>query len=336
MKALRLYDIHDLRLENVPEPQTAPGEIRLRTASVGICGSDMHYFNEGGTTGSLNLTRPLVLGHEFSAWIDEGPQKGQLVAVDPALPCGHCEFCREGNPNFCSHLKFAGAEDTDGALQEYLVWPQTALFPLPEGVTPQEGALLEPLGIAIHALRLGKVLPGMNVGVFGTGVIGLLMVQMAQLAGASRIFATDRLSNRLEYAGGYGATDLLLADGTEAEQILSKTQGRGLDVVFEAAGDDGLAVEAAVQSAKRGATVVLIGIPTEDRVSFSASAARRRGLTIKLARRMKHTYPTAIQLVTRGRVDLKSLITDEFPLAQFQTAFEIAANRSGLKVLVNF
>ena len=300
METLRFYDIHDLRLENMPIPQPAPGEIRLKIASVGICGSDIHYYNEGGTE-SQKPDHSLILGHEFSAWIDEGPRKGQLVAVDPALPCGHCEFCLEGNPNLCSSIKFAGAENTNGALREYLAWPESALYPLPAGMTPQEGAMLEPLGVAIHAVRLGKVEPGMSVGIFGSGVIGLLTIQMARLSGASRIIATDRLAHRLAFAKKCGATEVFQADGKEAQKILTATNTRGLDVVFEAAGDDGDAVETAIQSAKNGATAVLIGIPSNDRTSFSASAARRRGLTIKLVRRMKHTYPTAIRLVSGGQ-----------------------------------
>ena len=328
MKSLRFHDIQDLRLEDAENPVPISGEIRLKTASVGICGSDIHYFHEGSTDGK-KLEHPLVLGHEFSAWIDEGPNKGQLVAVDPALSCGQCEFCQEGNPNFCTELRFSGSEGTDGALREYLTWPETAIYPLPSGFTPQEGAMLEPLGVAIHATRLGKIKPGMSVGVLGSGAIGLLTIQMAKLAGASRIFATDRLDHRLAYAQRCGATDVLRSDGNEAESILAKTSGRGLDVVFEAAGDDGAAVETGIESAKRGATVVLIGIPSKDETTFSASAARRRGLTIKIVRRMKHTYPTAIQLVSRGQVGLKSLITHEFTLSEYQAAFETAADRQG-------
>jgi L-iditol 2-dehydrogenase len=335
MKAIRFFDVHDLRLEELPKPKPETGKTLLKTASVGICGSDVHYYQEGGT-GSLQIDHPLILGHEFSASVVNGPQAGQLVAVDPALPCGHCEFCLEGNPNFCENLAFAGSEDTNGGLREYLNWPQRALYPLPENFTPQEGAMLEPLGVAIHSLRLGKVFPGMAIGVFGTGPIGLLTIQMARLAGAGRIFATDHLSSRLEYARESGATDVLLADGSEAGQILKATGGRGLDVTFEAAGDDGAAVETAVESSKRGSTVVLIGIPSEDTTSFTASAARRRGLTIKLVRRMKHTYPTAIRLVAQGAVDLKSLITHEYPLAQFDQAFQTAARREGIKVFINF
>ena len=335
MKTIRFYDVGDLRLEETPKPTPGPGEILLRTASVGICGSDVHYFQEGGT-GSLQLDHPLILGHEFSAWIESGPNKGQLAAVDPALPCGLCEFCLEGNPNFCKHLQFAGAEDTDGALQEFMAWPEEAVFPLPVKFSPEEGAMLEPLGVAIHALGLGDVTPGMNVGVFGTGPIGLLTIQMAKLAGAAQIFATDKLSHRLKLAQECGASDVLLADGNEAAKILSATADRGLDVTFEAAGDDGAAVETAIKTAKRGAAVVLIGIPSKDETRFTASVARRRGLTIKLARRMKNTYPTAIKLVDRGMIDLQKVITSRYPLTEFNEAFKVAANREGAKVMINF
>ncbi len=335
MKAIKFYGIKDLRMEDIPAPEAQPGTIQLKTASVGICGSDVHYYNEGGT-GSLSLDHPLILGHEFSARIAEGPNKGQLAAVDPALPCGKCEYCRKGHPNFCQNLAFAGAEDKDGALQEVLNWPESAVFPLTGLISPQEAAMLEPLGVAIHALRLGKVFPGMDVGVFGTGPVGLLTIQMARAAGASRIFATDRLSERLEMAKTCGATDILLADGDEAKTIQQKTHGRGLDVAFEAAGDDGTAVETAIQSSKRGGTAVLIGIPNEDHTTFTASAARRRGLTIKLARRMKHTYPTAIKLIETQQVNLKPLITHQYNLMDYEAAFKTAAARQGIKVFINF
>jgi L-iditol 2-dehydrogenase len=335
MKAIRLYGINDLRFDDISLPTPRTNEVLLQTMSVGVCGSDVHYLQEGGT-GSLQLDRPLILGHEFSAKIADGPQKGTLVAVDPALNCGVCEFCKEGNPNFCVNLKFAGSEDTDGAMRTYLAWPRNALYPLPSVMTSEEGAMLEPLGIAIHALRLGKVFPGMDVGVFGTGPIGLLTIMMAKLAGAGRIFATDRLTDRLKVAKECGATDVFQADGNEVDPILSAAGYRGLDVTFETAGDDGSAVETAVGTTKRGGTTVLVGIPSEDITQFTASAARRRGLTIKLSRRMSNTYPLSIRLVSRGQINLKPLITHTYPLEAYQHAFQIAADRQGIKVLINF
>jgi L-iditol 2-dehydrogenase len=335
MKAIRLYGINDLRIDDIALPNPQTHEVLLQTMSVGVCGSDVHYFQEGGT-GSMNLDRPLILGHEFSAQIASGPDQGTLVAVDPALNCSVCEFCIEGNPNFCVNLRFAGSEDTDGAMQTFLAWPCQAVYPLPSIMTPEEGAMLEPLGIAIHALRLGKVFPGMDVGVFGTGPIGLLTIMMAKLAGAGRIFATDKLPDRLKAAQECGATHVFLADGNEAPPILSATGNRGLDVTFETAGDDGSAVETAIETAKRGGTTVLVGIPSEDVTQFTASAARRRGLTIKLSRRMKNTYPLSIRLVSTGQINLKPLITHTFTLEAYQQAFQTAADRQGIKVLINF
>ena len=335
MKAIRLYGINDLRIEDVPLPIPQANEVLLQTMSVGVCGSDVHYFQEGGT-GSVHMDCPLILGHEFSAIIASGPDQGTLVAVDPALNCGVCEFCKEGNPNFCVNLKFAGSEDTDGAMQTFLAWPRKAIYPLPPNMTPEEGAMLEPLGIAIHALRLGKIFPGMDVGVFGTGPIGLLTIMMAKRAGAGRIFATDRLTDRLKMALECGATHMFLADGNETDPILSATGNRGLDVTFETAGDDGSAVETAIGTAKPGGTTVLVGIPSEDITQFTASAARRRGLTIKLSRRMKNTFPLSIRLVSTGQINLKPLITHTFPLEAYQHAFQTAANRQGIKVMINF
>ena len=196
--------------------------------------------------------------------------------------------------------------------------------------------MLEPLGVAIHALRLGDVFPGMDVGVFGAGPIGLLTIQLAKLSGAARIFATDKLNHRLEIARECGATDTLLADGNEAEKILSASNGRGLDVNFEAAGDDGSAVESAVITSKRGATVVVIGIPSIDETRFTASASRRKGLTIKISRRMINTYPTAIRMVSNQMVDLSPLITHQYPMQEFKKAFKAAVNRQGGKVFINF
>lgn len=335
MKSIRLHNPFDLRCEDEPLPTPGDNELLLKTASVGICGSDIHYYHVGGTDGSL-IKRPLVLGHEFSAFIYSGVNKGQLVSVDPALPCNACEFCLEGNPNFCKDLDFAGSEGVDGGLREYLSWPKSALYPLPAGITPEEGAMLEPLGVAIHALRLGKVFPGMDVGVFGTGPIGLLTIQMAKLAGAARIFATDRLSHRLDFAVKCGATDIHLADGNETKSIRSKTGGRGLDVTFETAGDDGGAVETAINCSKSGATCVLVGIPSKDKTRFTASAARKKGMTLKLSRRMKNTYPLAIKLLSARMVNLKPLITHRYSLMDHKSAFEMAASRKGIKVFINF
>lgn len=332
MKALRIHGIHDLRLAEEPIPEAKDGEALLRVTAVGVCGSDVHWFSEGGI-GSDKLKEPLILGHEFAAVVESGPLKGKRVAVEPAIPCGECEFCLEGNPNVCQHIRFAGTVGVDGALREYMTWPQENLFPIPDSMSDAEGTLLETLGIGIHAVGLGHVRPGMTVGVYGSGPVGLVTMQMAKAAGASRIFVTDKLSSRLEMARELGATDVFLADGNEAAQIWNATGKRGVDVAFEAAGFEE-AVDTAIETAKPAGRAVLIGIPVEDRTTFRASSSRRKGLTIMICRRMKLTYPRAIRLVEAGQIDLRSMVSHEMPLSDYEKAFETAERRDGIKTVI--
>lgn len=301
----------------------------VRVKAVGICGSDLHWFSEAGI-GDAQLTHPLVLGHEFAGETEDG----ERVAVDPAIPCGECEFCQRGHPNLCERMVFAGHAEQDGALREWLAWPRKQLFPLPESLTCEDGAMLEPLGVAIYAVDLAKLRPGMTVGVFGCGPIGLLIVQLARISGASTILATDVLPHRAEAAKRLGAHDAYLVEaGHGGGEMRAATRGRGVDVAFEVAGEQE-AVDDAFAAVLPGGKVILTGIPSEDRTSFSASVARRKGLTIKLVRRMKHTYPRAIELVSKGLVDVRSLVTHRFPLAGAREAFRVAARREGLKVMI--
>ena len=333
MKTLRLHKTADLRLHDEPVPTANPGEALLKVGAVGICGSDIHWYAEG-STGSNAITTPFVLGHEFAGVVTAGDLEGQRVAVEPEVPCNVCEFCLEGNPNLCRDHYFAGQAPQDGAMREYMSWPVHNLFPLPEELNDEDGAMLEPLGIAIHTVDLGKVKPGMTVGVYGCGTIGLLTLQVARAAGASRIIATDKLPHRLAAAQALGATDTFTADGdSENAMIREATHGRGVDVAFETAGDND-AVETAVETAKPGARVVLCGIPSDNRTAFQASPARQKGLTIKMVRRMKHTYPRAITLVQTGQVDVRSIITHRYSLDQYAEAFSMAERQEGIKVIL--
>lgn len=329
MKVLRLHGARDLRLQTESGPMPGSGESLLRVTAVGLCGSDLHWW-DGAGLGDAQLDQPLVLGHEFAGEVQPG---GQRVAVDPAAACGVCEFCVEGNPNFCDAVHFAGHGLDDGALREYMSWPTRCLFPLPDTLSDADGVMLEPLGVAIHAVDLAHLKPGMTVGVFGCGPIGLLVLQVARLAGATRLIATDKLPHRLKVARSLGATVFQADAGRESAQVLAETGGRGLDVAFDVAGEKE-AVESAIACARRGSRVILIGIPSDDRTSFSASVARHKGLTLKLCRRMKHTYPRAIHLVESGLVDVRSLVSHRFPLQEFERAFAVAQRREGLKVII--
>lgn len=332
MRVVRLHGQADLRITDEPEPHAGDGEGLVRVTAVGICGSDLHWF-EGGGIGETRVERPLVLGHEFAGEIERGGER-RVVAVDPAVPCECCEHCIEGNVNFCEQIRFAGHGDDDGALRQLMSWPSRCLVELPAAMDAVDGAMLEPLGVAIHAVDLGKVVTGATVGVFGCGPIGLLTMQVARAAGATRIIATDPLEHRLEAAIAHGATEAFQsAGGAEIPRVIDATGGRGVDVAFEAAGEDE-AVAAAVESARAGARVVLIGIPSNDSTSVSASTARRKGLTLKWVRRMKHTYPRAIALVESGVIDVRSMVSHRFPLEEYDKAFGVALRREGLKVVI--
>lgn len=333
MKTLRLHGAGDLRLEEEDPLQAGPGEELVRVAAVGICGSDLHWYQESGI-GDAVLTRPLVLGHEAGGTIAEGPRAGLRVAVDPAVPCDSCEQCLAGHQHLCPHLRFAGHGTNDGLLRELAPWPSRLLVPIPNALDETDAAMLEPLGVALHAVRLAAIRPGAAVGVFGCGPIGLFIVQLARASGAATIVATDLLAHRLDAAREMGATRAeLVAGGEERARLLEATAGRGCDVGFEVAGEDD-ALETALALAAPASTVVVVGIPASDRTQFTASVARRKGLTIKLSRRMNRVYPTAIRIVEAGLVDVRSMVTSTYPIGEFDAAFATAAKRDGLKVVI--
>jgi len=332
--AARLYGTRDIRAVTEPVPVPGPGEELVRVTAVGICGSDLHWFAEGGI-GDARLGAPLVIGHEAAGVIETGPRAGQRVAIDPAVPDGTCELCLAGHRNLCPSVAFCGHGTTDGALRQFLAWPGHLLHPLPDALSDADGAMLEPLGVGVHALDLGHQRIASTVAVLGCGPIGLCLVQLARAAGATLVVAADPLAHRREAAARLGADVVLPADPAAFTAGLAEaTRGRGVDVVYEAAGTDA-AVALAVDAARPGARVVLAGIPDADHTSFSASTARRKGLTLVMVRRMKEVYPRSTALVERGLVDVRSVVTHTFALGDVAAAFGTAVAREGLKVIVD-
>ena len=266
-----------------------------------------------------------MLDHEGAGVIAEGPRRGERVAIDPAIPCGTCRACRDGYRNLCYRIRFSGHGDTDGMLREVMAWPSDLLHPLPDGVSDADGAMLEPLGVAIHSADLGHLPFAGTASVIGCGPIGLLLVQVLKAAGASSVLAVEPLAHRREAAARLGADQVHdPAAGLDEARV---------DVAFEAAGNND-AVALAMASVRPGGRVVLAGIPDDDAIRFGAALARRKGLTIAMVRRMNEVYPRAIGLTARGVVDLGSVVTSRFSLGQVQQAFADGARRTGLKVVV--
>ena len=329
--AARLHSVGDLRVEQVAEPPApADGWSTVAVTSVGLCGSDLHWFTDGGT-GEVTLDRPVVPGHELAGRALDGPYAGRRVAVDPAIPCGACEQCRAGHGNLCPDVRFAGHAGLDGGLQERLVWPDHLLFPLPDDLSDDAGALLEPLGVAIHAVGVAHVHPGHDVLVVGGGPIGVLTAAVARRTGAARVVVSEPLAHRRETARRFGA-DVAVAPEEASSAVDELTGGRGVDVVIEMAGADD-AIGTAVACARPGARIALGGIPSLPWSSFPAAPARRKGLTFAMVRRMHETYPRAIELATSG-IDLDALVSDRFSLADAPLAFTHAVARTGNKTVI--
>ena len=332
MLVARLHRVGELRLGSEPVPAPGPGTSLVRVRAVGICGSDLHWWGEAGI-GDAVLDHPLVLGHEAAGIIEDGPRRGERVAIDPAIPCGVCRCCLDGYRNLCTRIVFAGHGGQDGFMREFVAWPSARLHRLPDELSDAEGAVLEPLGVAIHALDLGHLRIGATAAVVGCGPIGLLLVQLLRSAGAVPVVGVDPLAHRRDAARRYGAEAVVDPAALGAETALRELAHGGVDTAFEIAGTDE-AVQLAMAAVRPGGRVVLAGIPRDDWTRFRASIARRKGLTIAMVRRMNEVYPRAIDLAVRGRVDLAPLVTHRFPLAAAAEAFQLAEQRRGLKVII--
>jgi L-iditol 2-dehydrogenase len=335
MLALRLHADGELSLAEEPVPIPGTGEALIRVTAVGLCGSDRHWMVEQAI-GDAVLGDPLILGHEFAGFVETGRYAGRRVAVDPADPCGSCELCRSGNSNLCQAMRFAGHGQTDGALRQWLAWPEACLYLVSERVADPVAALVEPLAVALHGLDLGHLRPAESVAVIGSGPIGVLLVALARRAGASVVVATDPLRHRLELAAAFGATATVEVSpsGGQAGALLEASGDRGFDLVLEAAGGDD-AVEAAIEVARPGSRVILVGIPSDDRMTITASVARRKGLTLKFARRSTpDTFRRAVDLADSGELDLGRLVSRRVSLENAGEALPGFIARDGMKVVI--
>jgi L-iditol 2-dehydrogenase len=320
-----------LERAHLPVGEPGEGEVLLEVLAVGLCGSDSHWYREGGI-GDAVLADGLVLGHEFAALVRSGPDRGRRVAVDPAIPCIACEQCLAGRPNLCLDLRFAG-HNVDGALRRHMAWPERCLVPLPEALDDEQGALLEPLGVSLHAIDLAGPVDGRSVGVVGCGPIGLLLIAALRDLGAARIVATEPLAHRLAVAPALGATECVGSPDAGNDPFVSASAG-GYDVVFDTAGSDA-ALHRALSAARPGGRVVLVGIPDADRSSFMASLARRKELTMTVCRRMlPGDLARAALVAERGVPGMDLIVTHRYGLDRVEEAFETLVARTGIKVLV--
>ena len=330
-----LYGTRDARVAPFNLREGRRGEALLEVAAVGLCGSDLHYYKDGGI-GAAKIREPFVPGHEFGGYLCEdaeelGLERGALVAVDPNKACGHCDWCRDGHFNLCPNVEFIGAPPIDGAMTERIWVPRSQMVALPEGMGPLEAVMLEPLGVAIHTVDLAKPRLLERVALLGAGPIGLLVLQVLKAAGAGEILVVEPLDHRRAMADRLGATRV----GASAADVVEWTDGVGCPLVIEATNNP-LGFRDAVQCARIGGRVVLAGIPDGDVYTLPAADARRRALKIKFVRRMGEVYPRAIDLVDSGRVDVATLVTHRVGLEEAPGVFRaLADNEPGyVKALI--
>jgi L-iditol 2-dehydrogenase len=331
LKAVKWFAPRDLRVVDVDKPVPKPHEALVHVESVGICGSDLHYYEQGCIGGS-KLTKPTILGHEYAGTVEEvGAEAdrslvGKRVAVEPGIPCLECEWCRHGQYNVCLNMFFPGGPDCDGALREYMTVHAEFCFPIPDTLTWAEAVMIEPLAVAVHAVELANVQPGETAAVLGLGPIGLLTAQMLKLSGAESVFGTDLHDYRVD-AGGKNGVDYVFnavkIDTVEA--IIRETGGRGVDVAFDMARSSET-ISLACRVVRPAGRCVLTGISGEEYDPIPVCVSRRKELAIQWCRRFKDNYPTAISLVESGKIDVRSLVTHSFPLEKAREAFELVSN----------
>ena len=333
MRVIRLHKPFDLRMHDEPVPQPKAGEVLVRIKSVGICASDVHYYREGRIATSV-VEQPLILGHEPSGVIEElgqgvtGLRAGARVAVEPAKPCWECDLCRAGYTNVCKDVEFFGAPPVDGALREFVAWPARLVVPIPDGVTFDEAAMVEPMAIGVHTVNLANMKGGESVAVLGAGAIGLSVLQAARLKKPSIIVVSEPVAERRQAALKLGAdavVDTCCADS--AEQMLAANEDGEFDVVFECAGEPE-AVWQAPELTRPLGTVVIVGIPVVDEYAFPGGVCRRKELTIQIVRRSRNTAEEAIRLIEQKLVDVASYVTHIFPVEKTKEALELAAGKA--------
>ncbi len=327
MKVAVMNGIGQMGFIERPIPQPAENEVLIKLEYVGICGSDMHYY-ETGRIGDYIVEPPFVLGHEPGGTVVKVGKnvthlkEGDRVALEPGKTCGHCEFCKEGNYNLCPDVIFFATPPIDGVFQEYVAHEANLCFKLPENVSTLEGALIEPLAVGFHAANQGGAHTGQTAVVFGAGCIGLVSLMALKAKGVEEVYVVDIMQKRLDKAMELGATEVINSKKIDIiKEVERLTNGRGVDLVIDTAGME-VTTQQAIHIARKGASIVLVGYTKTGMVTLPLSLAMDKELTFKTVFRYRHIYPMAIEAVEKGKVNLKGIVTDIFNFDDIQNAMD--------------
>jgi L-iditol 2-dehydrogenase len=331
MKVVKLTAIRKLEIMDADPPsRTGDGDVLVRMKTVGVCGSDIHYF-VSGRIGTQVVEFPFALGHECAGIVERIGNKvrrvkpGDRVAIDPAIPCHACDQCLAGRRHTCRRLRFLGCPgQAEGCLSEWILMPEKNLYPIPDSISFDEAALAEPLSIGMYAVRLSGVRPGQSIGVLGFGPIGMSVLLTARAVGIARTYVTEKLDPRMSIAEASGAVLALNPDREDVAGRIAEAEPLLLDCVFECCGRQE-ALDQAVDLLKPGGSLMVIGIPETDRVAFTADKMRRKEIRILNVRRQSNSLQPTLDLLARGALRTDRMVTHRFGLAQSQAAFDLVS-----------
>lgn len=341
MKAAVMNKTFDITIEELPVPRIEADEVLVKVMAVGICGSDIHYY-EHGRIGRYTVEKPIILGHECAGIVAAAGEHvtrfkvGDRVAIEPGITCGRCEQCKAGRYNLCPQVQFLATPPVDGAFVQYIKHREDFLFPIPDHLSYEEASLNEPFSVGIHACKRAGLQSGSTVAIMGMGPVGLMAVLAAKAFGAKQIIAADLEPIRLEAAIRMGATHTIhVKEQDPVAEVKRWTGGVGVDAAFETAGNP-KALQSAMASVRRGGRLSLVGLPPQNEIPLNVPMIVDNELDIFGVFRYANTYPQGISILASGISDVKSLITDRYPLEKTQEAMERArTNKSGsLKVVV--
>lgn len=327
MKQAVMTELHKVEIREADIPVPKKNEVLVKIENVGICGSDLHYY-ESGRIGDFVVEPPFVLGHEASGTVVEvgeevsGLKVGDRVALEPGKTCGQCEFCKSGKYNLCKDVVFFATPPVDGVFQEYVAHEAALCFKLPDSMSTVEGALIEPLSVGFHAAMQGGARIGQTAVVTGCGCIGLVSLLALKAMGVSKVIVVDIMENRLQKALELGA-DFVINGKTEdvVSRILELTDNKGCDLSIETAGSEVTATQLFTAS-KKGSAIVFVGYSSSGMMTLPMGMALDKELTLKTVFRYRNIYPLAIEAVANGKVDIKKIVTDYFDLEDIQEALD--------------
>ncbi|MFW6036035.1 MAG: NAD(P)-dependent alcohol dehydrogenase [Halothermotrichaceae bacterium] len=310
---------------NIPEIED--NEVLVKIEHVGLCGSDLHYY-EHGRIGDFVVEDPIILGHETAGRVvkvgknTENLKEGDLVALEPGIPCGTCEFCKTGRYNLCPDVEFLATPPYDGAFAEYLAYPENMCFKLPGGMDTVEGALIEPLAVGFHAANQADAQIGETAVVLGAGCIGLVTLMSLMARGVKEVYITDLIDLRLEKAEEIGAARTLNAKDVDVvEEVMKLTDNKGADIVIDTAGSK-ITAQQTVDLVKRGGKIVLVGMAADPVFDYDFGKLQAKEAQLNTVFRYRNIYASAVKAVGDGTIDVKQIVTDTFGFSEIKKAFD--------------